>query len=347
MANDFFSFDIPVSREERGAGSGAFSGVRSLENGATYPWRGRLSLKGLSGETYREFAPVQDGGFIIAKPLGEDAVLCAVIDPAGRGPDSVRIGAHLKESADGLLGPDFLRYAERKPDAALERLDETLDQAMSDLNMPGSFTMLSALIMNAKTGHASLLCRGMDGAAAVRAGGNPAWAAGCGLPPYGIMPREILLMSARPTVKHYNFAPSDMLVLANAHFAELPSTHDTSEKVLLPVMAARAAKGGRLKADSLAITLPPPDAQGLSHPERMALAAHALRLADLAADPSIERSDLTLEVTQADYFEAICRASALRLPQPKRIDGGRVLYADASPLAVKGLLAISLRREVA
>jgi len=132
----------------------------------------------------------------------------------------------------------------------------------------------------------------------------------------------------------------------NAHFAELPSPHETSEKVLLPVMAARAVMGGRLEADGLAIVLPPPDAEGLSHPECMALAVHALRLADLAADPGIERGDLTLEATQASYFEAICRASGLRLPDPKRVDEGWVRYADSSPLAVKGLLAVSIRRDV-
>jgi len=77
----------------------------------------------------------------------------------------------------------------------------------------------------------------------------------------------------------------------------------------------------------------------------MALANHVLRLAGLAADPSIERGELILEPAQASYFEALCRASGLHLPEPKHTKDGRVCYAESAPLAVKGLLAIAVRRE--
>ncbi len=339
--NDFISLDIPMAVDERGAGGGmsvSTPGVNSSQ-------RLSVQVKGLQCEAYRGVAPVEDGGFIIVKPLGEDGLLCAVIDPSGRGPRALEIGTRLKHTVDDLLCTDFLRYAGLKPAAALDRLDEVLDTTMSELDVPGAMAMMGAIIVNATTGRTYLLCRGVDGIAGVRSSGSPAWAGGGGLPPYGTMPRDILFMRGKPAPKSYILSPGDSFILANPHFSELPSPKDISEKGLLPAMAARVTRGGKLEAGGLTIMIPTPAPQTLALPECMALGNHVLRLAGLAADPNIERGELILESMQASYFEALCHASGLCLPEPKRKEDGRVCYAKSAPLAVKGLLTIAIRKE--
>jgi len=341
MANEFFNIESPMAVDERGSGGGtSFS-----EPGGMSPQRLSVNVKNLRCEAYRGVAPVEDGGFIVVRSLGEDGLLCAMVDPAGRGPRALEIGTRLKDTVDGLLRADFLRYAGQKPAAALDRLDEVVDASMNELDEPGAMAMMGAIIVNATTGRTFLLCRGVDGIAGVRSSGSPVWAAGGGLPPYGTMPREILFMRGKPAPKSYIVSPGDSFILANPHFSELPSPEDTSEKGLLPAMASRVTRGGKLEAGGLAIVIPPLASHTLALPECMALANHVLRLAGLAADPSIERGELILEPAQASYFEALCRASGLRLPEPKHTEDGRVCYADSAPLAVKGLLAITIRRE--
>ncbi len=339
---DFFSLDIPTAVGERGAGSGMSASTPS----GIPSQRLSMQVKGLRCEAYRGFAPVEDGRFIIVKPLGEDGLLCAMIDPSGRGPQAVDIGACLKDAIESQLGADFLRYAGQKPVAALDRLDDIVDQAMSGLHIPGYFSMMGALIVSAKTGRASLLCRGLSGMAGLRAGGAPLWASGAGLPANGVIPRDFLFMRGLKPVKEYQIRPGDSLIITNAQYSELPGDHETSEKDLLPRMAARAARGGRLEAGGLALEISPAEAAGLSIPERMAVAMHALRLAALNSDPGLERGDLTLDAGQVGYFEAICLASGLSLPKPERDERAFVRYADSAPLAIKGLLVVSITREV-
>jgi|GEM_PF-3989666 len=129
VTKDFLSSDTSLL----GDGSCTEGATSFSKSPGMVSQRFTVTIKDLRCEAYRGFAPVEDGGFIIVKPLGEDGLLCIMVDPAGRGPRSVEIGERLKAVVDSLLDADFLRFAGLKPAAVLERLDEVLDDSMSEL----------------------------------------------------------------------------------------------------------------------------------------------------------------------------------------------------------------------
>ena len=348
ISRAFFSPDHP-------AGSGTMKRAESnAEEELCLQTRGILGAHideggAFEGAIYHEFGPSAHGGFIISKRLERDAVCCVFAEPMGRGPRAALLGAYLKGALSCALSSGLLKNAVNAPANALARLDMVLENALDALAIPGAMVAMSAVIANARDSRVTVLCRGTGGVAAVRSNGTPAWMDGGAAPLFGVMSpgfmqSDFMPGTASPKPRTYTFMPGDEFVLVNGQFDDIPGLASIAAKGIVPVLAARAKRGGKLSAGGVTLDLPPPEAIGPAVPERMALALHALRLAGLKQNTTEPRITLVLEAEQAAYFESICRASGIEVPLAESGASPQINYAAAAPLNAKPPLAFLLHR---
>lgn len=302
-----------------------------------------------AGELYHEFGPSAHGGFVVAKRLEDEAACCVFAEPVGRGSQATLLGAYLKGAVASLLNGGSTsggspRGLASAPCAALVRIDKTLETALYDLGIPGAMVAMSAVIASARDGRVTVLCRGTGGVAMIHSDGSPVWINGGGAPLFGVMLPGFLPGPATSKLRTYALAPGDTVVLVNGQFDDVPGLDSITAKGFVPILGARALRGGRLPAGEVTLALPPPNTESPTAPERMALALHALRLAGLARAAAEPRLDLVLDSEQVAYFERVCKASGIVLPKPEATSAARKTYTGAAPRNAKPPLAFLLHR---